>query len=478
MLQAELDLGDAHETCVSVRIREKEFNRDWESYYGEPRVPTMRSTTISSGVAASTSVVDQIHTGTLYEKQYHRFWITGDDREYFKADIIDNDNTASNGFDFDFLTKRPLPTGQYDFEGKMQHYMDFPCNYQSDVKLPYRVTVIAPVDAVHEAFFDPVKVGNTVAADATNGVLKPTTFTVSGNSATLKKIAWEAGKATMEFQPSVALAGHHADFIALDGTVALRLDFDDAKETSSGTKRTFEWGVCKQPWAAGDWVMLRISKSGDTLTGVTNDTLPCSKITPKATPTPTPTATATPTPFPTPTPAPTPTPIATATPRPTATPTPTATAVPTATPTHTPTPVPACTAVSSLGTVSNIVFRNAAWAAGDCVSPRRPGGAAYADFYSFTLSERRSVEVNLDASADAYLYLLSSAGQVLAQNDNYGFGIAGAEQGASAEFDIGIYDYSSRIVQTLDAGTYTVEATTNAGSATGGYTLRVKVSSP
>ena len=122
----------------------------------------------------------------------------------------------------------------------------------------------------------------------------------------------------MEFQPSVSLSGHHVDFISLDGEVALRLDFDDAQETTSGTKRTFEWGVCKQPWASGDLLMLRLSKSGDTLTGVTNDTLPCAEITPKATPTAMPTATPTPTPFPTPTPAPTPTPIATATPRPSA----------------------------------------------------------------------------------------------------------------------------------------------------------------
>ena len=73
---------------------------------------------------------------------------------------------------------------------------------------------------------------------------------------------------------------------------------------------------------------------------------------------------------------------------------------------------------------------------------------------------------------------MGSAGKVLAQNDNYGFGIGGAEQeGASAQ-GITIYDYSSRIRTTLDAGTYTIEATTNAGSATGGYGVRLKVDPP
>ena len=72
---------------------------------------------------------------------------------------------------------------------------------------------------------------------------------------------------------------------------------------------------------------------------------------------------------------------------------------------------------------------------------------------------------------------MGSAGKVLAENDNYGFGIGGAEQeGATGQ--IGVYDYSSRIRTTLNAGIYTIEATTNAGSATGGYGVRLKVDPP
>ena len=36
-------------------------------------------------------------------------------------------------------------------------------------------------------------------------------------------------------------------------------------------RQALVWGVCDQPWAAGDELMLRISDSGDTLTGTTND---------------------------------------------------------------------------------------------------------------------------------------------------------------------------------------------------------------
>ena len=52
----------------------------------------------------------------------------------------------------------------------------------------------------------------------------------------------------------------------------MRLDFDDATvitETDGGKALT--WRVCKQPWKAGDLLMLRISASPQNLTGVTDD---------------------------------------------------------------------------------------------------------------------------------------------------------------------------------------------------------------
>lgn len=483
-----------YDYCITSVVRYERAIREREAGTGRAWTPGQVSFQINSGSKAR-SVVSSYELRDFRDTDYDKFKQIGPDNHLFTKSISDDDAHAHNGYSVSTITQRPLPKGSYRFTTISYPANYLPCEYQFDdsrTGVEIIVTATAPADAVHEAFFDPVNVGSSVAADATNGVLKPTTFTVSGSSATLTKIAWQGGKTTMEFQPSVSLAGHHADFIGLDGKVALRIDFDDATVKTSGTKRTFEWGVCKQPWVSGDLLMLRMSKSGETLTGVTNDTLPCSKITPKPTPTPLPGATPTPTPFPTPTPAPTPTPIATATPIPTPTPTPTVaptptpTPTPTATPTPTPTPsaarptaTPACATVTSLGgRDSGIVFRNGAWAAGDCISPRRPGGAAYADFYSFKLSQRRSVTVNLDGNVDTYLYLLSSMGAVLAENDNYGFGIAGAEEGASAQFGIGVYDHSSRIVRTLDAGTYTIEATTNAGSATGNYSVRLKVTAP
>ena len=53
---------------------------------------------------------------------------------------------------------------------------------------------LPPEGTLHEAFFDPVTVGTAVAADSANGVLKPAEFTdANGASATIERIAWEAG---------------------------------------------------------------------------------------------------------------------------------------------------------------------------------------------------------------------------------------------------------------------------------------------
>ena len=76
----------------------------------------------------------------------------------------------------------------------------------------------------------------------------------------------------MRIDPHGRLVGHHIDFIALDGSVALRLDFDQATEAvKDGGTRLLTWGACSQPWSGGDLLMLRISASPPGLTGATND---------------------------------------------------------------------------------------------------------------------------------------------------------------------------------------------------------------
>jgi hypothetical protein len=86
--------------------------------------------------------------------------------------------------------------------------------------------------------------------------------------------------------------------------------------------------------------------------------------------------------------------------------------------------------------------------------------SAYAKFYRFTLSSTTTVTIDLTSPAiDTYLYLLQgngTNGAVIAYDDDSGAGV------------------NARIVRTLGAGTYTIEATTYASGRTGAFTLSLR----
>ena len=90
-----------------------------------------------------------------------------------------------------------------------------------------------------------------------------------------------------------------------------------------------------------------------------------------------------------------------------------------------------------------------------CTSNARRG--RFSRYYSFTLASRSLVTIDLKSSTDTYLYLLRGEGRygdVLHQND---------------DFD----GLNSRIQETLDAGSYTIDATTYGYRARGTFTLDV-----
>ena len=61
--------------------------------------------------------------------------------------------------------------------------------------------------------------------------------------------------------PHRQLTGYHMDFIAMDGSVGLSLDFDDATATTTEDgSNALSWSVTDSPWANGDLLMLRISR--------------------------------------------------------------------------------------------------------------------------------------------------------------------------------------------------------------------------
>ncbi len=106
-----------------------------------------------------------------------------------------------------------------------------------------------------------------------------------------------------------------------------------------------------------------------------------------------------------------------------------------------------------------------------CLSENRPqdsegGGRAgsdyYARFYTFTLGAEADVTISLSSDVDTFLYVREgsgSGGSVAAFND-----------------DLSTDDRNSLIEdETLDAGTYTIEATTYDAEAAGSFTLVVEI---
>ena len=101
------------------------------------------------------------------------------------------------------------------------------------------------------------------------------------------------------------------------------------------------------------------------------------------------------------------------------------------------------------------------WAS-DCTSNiSAPGGSGdrYARFYTFTLDAESNVTIDLSSDEDTYLYLRSGTstdGTPIHDND---------------DIDTASQTYDSRIVETLAAGDYTIEATTYNAGRTGTFTL-------
>ena len=281
---AEFDGGDgseAYETCVEETyeieqvIRYFREEEDTDAYDKSPQ-----ATNLASGQPADTEL-HQRQNGGAYPDTKAKTWLEGRDADLFTvvqgeptAVDVDGDGSftaESDGIEFTetFATARPLPSGEYEIVRKEVWPRYLPCNYVLDNE--WTITVEAPEGTLHEAFFDPVTDGTAVAADDTNGVLKPATFTdADGASSTIKRIEWEAGTegsgtVKLKLTPDDGIAGHIADFIALDGSVHLSLKVADA--TADAANNTLSWAVALQPWEDGDELMLRIREVPDCSNG-------------------------------------------------------------------------------------------------------------------------------------------------------------------------------------------------------------------
>ena len=94
-------------------------------------------------------------------------------------------------------------------------------------------------------------------------------------------------------------------------------------------------------------------------------------------------------------------------------------------------------------------------------------GDRYARFYTFTLDEAADVTITFESDEDTYLYLLGGhgrSGTVLYEEDDIVYGV----------------NTNSRLSENLDAGDYTIEATTYYAQTDGDFTLKIEglVTSP
>lgn len=273
---------EGYDECVRHWVHSDNAIAHGSSASGDPTIDEMRSGLPQRTVLPSS---EGIWYGGL---GYGTWWLSGRDAEYFQIHVTDSP-TAEQGYDIDYdenavdlvsyylvyTIKRPLPKGAYHFVPQHQWAQWKPCNYNypDEIWNRWEVGVVAPDGVLHEAFFDPVVDGDAIAAGGSLGKLKPASFTADGVESTIQRIEWASNKVAIRFaNPSASLANHHIDFIALDGSAPLRLDFDDAVVAEADRVHSLSWDVCAQPWQSGDLLMLRMAKTDDAGGSVTYGT--------------------------------------------------------------------------------------------------------------------------------------------------------------------------------------------------------------
>ena len=246
------------------------------SHERSPWIPYSRVFPVKSGQKAGTVITSGSTGGLPY---YDLFFLTGTDSTYFEIVIEDDNSDPYDNYHRTAKTLRPLVAADYSVvyhskPGILRLCIGSPIKaYTANPTANWTIRATAPAGTLHEAFFDPVAIGAAVGADGDNGALTPAAFPAAGGAdAEIRRIDWDADGVKIEIvNPPVSLANHHVEFIALDGSIALRLDFGDAAVDGPGDVRTFRWGVCGQPWSAGDKLMLRMSESLADIVGATNN---------------------------------------------------------------------------------------------------------------------------------------------------------------------------------------------------------------
>ncbi|MCY4529413.1 MAG: hypothetical protein OXD46_10345 [Chloroflexi bacterium] len=242
-----------HKECLLAKEQDE---RDGRPTY-PPAFWSQVDVSIPSGSPTNTPLMGE---RSRAKDGYPTHFLEGPDSDWFTTKQSDTDTNALNGFSHSYYTTRPLPARVYEFHTNIQKHRMKPCNYIPPYRVKWLVKVESPEGTLHELFFDPVTVGPATAADSTNGVLKPTSFTdANGASVSIEGISYESSSVKVKVSPYTGLTGHRLYFIELDGTVSLSLQVDEA--TVDAANGTLRWAVEEQPWHDGDKLMVRIREA-------------------------------------------------------------------------------------------------------------------------------------------------------------------------------------------------------------------------
>ena len=248
------DSSKEYQECVLQKYRDMRNERNFPEVMGRAYTLWNLTPSIESGQPAGTEIDRRVFMNPYPDPP--PTWLEGTDSSLFG---VTTGTSTTEGFEEAEIVNitRPLPPGEYSFDIKESWPFDRPCNYVTSNEV--RVTVTSSSGALHSFFFDPVTVGSAVAADGTNGVLKPTSFTDrDGTPATVESISYESGRVRVKVVPWGALSGV-LDVIELDGTVSTSLRVSNsAVDVGSNT---FTWSVSSQPWEDGDRLMVRIRRA-------------------------------------------------------------------------------------------------------------------------------------------------------------------------------------------------------------------------
>ena len=258
---AEGDGSDEYSQCVYEKYK---WEREFRHRYGTRVVKSRQRSTaheLVSGMPAGTAFswhdYSDPHPSLLIDdpdaKPDWEAWLEGGDASLFQLG-----NLAIQ------FPVRPLPQDEYRYYYNYRDAKYVLCDAYPEARRTWNihtVKVSAPTGTLHEAFFDPVDIDGAVGADRKSGVLQPERFRTEEDEIVIERIVWSEGQVEMDLSPATDLDDHRMDFIALDGSVALRLDFDDAVALAGDDDvANFAWGVCEQPWSDGDLLMLRIAE--------------------------------------------------------------------------------------------------------------------------------------------------------------------------------------------------------------------------